>query len=249
MVQKNKISIIIPAYNVIDYLKESVPKILTLMNNSKFEDFEIIIAEDGSTDGSAEFATKLTESNPHILHSHFKERLGKGGALLKAFKIASGDILIIIDADLDIPLKYVSILINHVSDSSDISFVSKRHPQSKVKSPWYRMIMSITYDWLVRLILGSKCYSHQGGMKCLKKTSLESILPYVKDRKWFLDTEILVLAQWKGLKLAEVPVECSYGYGQTSVNVIKDSVQMFLNIFGLKRRERRVKKILRGCKS
>ncbi len=246
MEKKNKISIIIPAYNAIDYLWQCVSNILILMDNSKFGDFEIIIAEDGSTDGSAEFASNLAESNSHILHLHSKKRLGKGGALLKALKVASGDIVINIDADLDIPLRYASMLINHVIEGNDISFISKRHPQSKVKSPWYRTIMSVTYDWLVRLILGSKCYSHQGGMKCFRKTSLKTILPYVKDRKWFLDTEILVLAQWKGLKLAEVPVECSYGYGKTTVNIVKDSLQMFYNILELKHRERHMRKILTG---
>jgi len=90
--------------------------------------------------------------------------------------------------------------------------------------------------------LGSKVYCHQGGMKGFEKNTIKKLLPYIKDNKWFWDTEVLVIAQWLGYKIKEVPITCDYGFEGTTVNNLKDSYTMFKQILKLRARKSAITK-------
>lgn len=238
---KPEISIILPAYNAARVLERSVKEVTKEVKNIT-NNYEILMAEDGARDGTDKIAASIAKKDRHIIHLHAKERLGRGRALSIAFKKARGKISVYIDVDLDISPKYIPRLIKQIKSGCDISTSSKRHPKSETKSPFLRSVLSGGFNFLVRVILGSKLYSHQDGLKAFKTDVIKKLLPYVKDNRWFWDTEILVIAQWLGYKIGEVPTTISYGFEGTTVSSFRDTIDMFLGILKLWKRKKKFNK-------
>jgi glycosyltransferase involved in cell wall biosynthesis len=194
--------------------------------------FEILIAEDGSKDNTERICASLARKYDFIKHLHSDERLGRGRALNRAFKTSKGEILAYIDVDLATDMKHLGELIRSIKDGYDFATGSRMLPESNVKRPLKRGFTSKGFNFLTRLMLGSKLYDHQCGFKSFRRASLFQILDNVKDTHWFWDTELFVRAQKAGFKVREFPVEWKHG-GMTKVNLIKDVLGMGSQIFRL----------------
>jgi len=225
------ISIILPAYNEAKRLRDSVEKIVEYLKENVSE-FEIIIAEDGSKDGTDRIARELAERYEFIRHLHSKERLGRGKALNNAIRNAKYEFVLYMDVDLSTDLKHIGDVLKALNEGYDIAIGSRLLRESDAARPLYRDIPSRIYNFLVRSLLGSKIRDHQCGFKAFRKSKIIELLDEIKDNHWFWDTEILVLAQRKGLKIAEIPVKWRHG-GKSKVNLTRDSIYMFKNIIRL----------------
>ncbi len=227
-----QVSVVLPAYNEVDYLNPAVEK--TIQTLKEFTDsYEIIIAEDGSTDGTAQRAEELAQKNPVVRHIHREKRLGRGTALNNAFKQSSGQVLVYMDLDLATDLKYLKPLVEAITvEGYDFSTGSRMLRESKAERTFSRSLSSKTYNFLVRHMLGSKLRDHQCGFKAFKREPLMSLLDKVEATHWFWDTEIMVRAYRQGFRVKEIAVEWKSGKG-TKVNLAKDSWNMFRQIMGL----------------
>jgi hypothetical protein len=238
MTQKNPandkvlVSVVLPAYNEADKLDGAVTQISQALNETKYS-YEIVIAEDGSTDGTAERAEELTRKYPFVRHIHRDKRLGRGTALNNAFKQCNGEVLVYMDLDLATDLKALKPLVDAITvEGYDFSTGSRMLPESKVERSLRRSISSKTYNFLVRIMLGSKVKDHQCGFKAFKREPLLSLLDEVEATHWFWDTEVLVRAHRHNLRIKEIPVEWRSGKG-TKVNFVKDSSSMFGQVMKL----------------
>ncbi len=225
------ISIVLPAYNEADGLENAVNQVKARLEDLGY-DYEIIIAEDGSTDGTDVIAKRLEETSDNIRHLHSDVRLGRGEALKRAFKVARGDIIVYMDVDLSTSLEHLDEIIKEIERGNDVSTGSRRLRGSKSERPFKRDFMSAVYNSLVRLFLGSKLRDHQCGFKAFRRESVMKVLDEVKNNHWFWDTEILVRAQKKGLRISEIPVKWKQS-SKTKVRVLKDSIDMGLQILRL----------------
>ncbi len=226
------ISIIFPAYNEAEKIEEAVLK--TAEEAKKLGiDFEIIIAEDGSTDGTDKIASKLAESYEFVVHLHSDERLGRGEALRRALKASKGDVIIYMDADLSTDLSHLKDLVEGIGEF-DIVIGSRLLKESRAKRPLTREIPSRVYNFLVRFLLGSKVRDHQCGFKALRRDVAEKLFFKVKDNHWFFDTELLILAQREGYRIKEIPVRWKHE-GNSKVKILRDSFYMLRNIVRLLR--------------
>jgi uncharacterized protein (TIRG00374 family) len=195
--------------------------------------FEIIIAEDGSTDGTDRIAAELADTHEYVKHLHSDARQGRGRALNRAFKFTSGDILCYIDVDLATDMKHLSELIDAIRyEGYDFSTGSRMMPRSDVKRPLKRGIASKGFNFLTRNFLRSELYDHQCGFKGFKRESLFELMDSVEDEHWFWDTELLVRAQHAGYKVKEFPVIWRHG-GATKVDLVKDVIVMGSQILRL----------------
>ena len=226
------VSVILPAYNEAKRICNTVSataKTLKEITSS----FEIIIAEDGSTDGTADIAAELSQTHEYVKHLHSDTRQGRGKALNRAFKFASGDILCYIDVDLATDMKHLRELIDAIRyEGYDFSTGSRMMPESDVKRPLKRGFASKGFNLFTRTLLRSKLYDHQCGFKGFKRESLFKLLDSIKDEHWFWDTELLVRAQHAGYKVKEFPVVWRHG-GATKVDLIKDVIGMGSQILRL----------------
>lgn len=226
------VSVVLPAYNEVNYLTSAVEKTIATLN-SFTDSYEIIIAEDGSTDGTAERAQQLANQYPCVRHIHRDTRLGRGTALNNAFRQSRGEVLVYMDLDLATDLKYLRPLVEAISvEGYDFATGSRMLPASKASRSFSRGFSSKIYNFLVRRMLGSKLYDHQCGFKAFKRVPLIALLGEVEATHWFWDTEIMVRAHRRGYRIKEFAVEWHSGK-DTKVNLAKDSWNMFWQIVGL----------------
>jgi len=230
--QTLQVSLVLPAYNEVDYLTPAVEK--TMQSLDEFtQSYEIIIAEDGSTDGTAQRAQELAQKYPCVRHIHREERLGRGTALNNAFRQSQGEVLVYMDLDLATDLKFLKPLVEAISvEGYDFATGSRMLPQSKAERTFSRGFSSKTYNFLVRHMLGSKLRDHQCGFKAFRREPLLRLLGEVEATHWFWDTEVMVRGYRHGFKIKELPVEWHSGSG-TKVSLAKDSWNMFRQILGL----------------
>jgi len=226
------VSVVLPAYNEAAKLESAVTKISQALKETGYR-HEIIIAEDGSTDGTAERAEELTQKYSNLKHIHHEKRLGRGTALNNAFRQCSGEVLVYMDLDLATDLKSLKPLVEAITvEGYDLSTGSRMLPESKVERSLRRSVSSKSYNFLVRHMLGSKVRDHQCGFKAFKKEPLLKLLVEVEATHWFWDTEIIVRAYRHDYRVKEIPVEWKSGK-DTKVNLFKDSSSMFSQIMKL----------------
>jgi glycosyltransferase involved in cell wall biosynthesis len=225
-----EVSAIIPVYNDRRSLEIALPQSIEILQTITSE-FEIIVAEDGSNDGSAEFVQAYAKRDERVRLLHSDIRLGRGKALNRAIGEAKGAIVCYYDVDLATDMRHLPELIAAIRDGAVISTGSRLMPASDIVRTGGREIASRTYNFLVRLFLGSRVFDHQCGFKGFKKTCIIPLLPALKANHWFWDTELLVRAQRKGYRVAEFPVRWRAGKGTTVK--IKDVFEMGSSILNL----------------
>jgi len=231
---KIEISVVLPAHNEAGKIENAVRQTKQALAALSFA-YEILIAEDGSTDGTAERASQIAAEDPLVRHIHSDERLGRGKALNHAFKLAHGDIVMYMDVDLSTDLSYLKPLINAIKEERyDFATGSRMMKESAVTRSVKRKLMSTAFNLLVRMLLRSKLRDHQCGFKAFRKEALMRILPEIEDEHWFWDTELLVRAQRNGYRVKEIPVVwIDKGGAGTKVNAVGDSTSMFSKIIRL----------------
>jgi glycosyltransferase involved in cell wall biosynthesis len=222
------VTVVLPALNEADIIAQTVEKISQTLKTCGCT-YEIIIAEDGSTDGTdkkAEFLAHLF----YVRHLHNDKRLGRGKALSASFRQSNGAVLIYMDVDLATDLKHLSQLIHAITAEGYLLATGSRClSQSNAKRTFTRSFASKTYNFMVRLFLQSKVKDHQCGFKAFQREMILPLIDEVNANHWFWDTEVLVRAQRKGYKVKEFPVEWK-STRETKVKLFHDSFDMGLQI-------------------
>jgi len=200
------IVVTVPAHNESENLRRCVESLLqatTLLN----EDFRVVIAEDGSTDGTYAIAKSLEEEYPRVVNIHSPQKLGRGLALKRAWNQIEGDVYVFVDADLATDMKYFQQLVNLIRKGNDLATGSRYIEGAKVNRPMLRYYASQFYNWLMRLLYKDKIFDHQIGFKAFSKRLIKGELNKCEDNNWFWDTEIIVRSTHDGYKVVEFPVE------------------------------------------
>lgn len=224
------VSVILPVFNDRPALERAVPESIAAL--SKITDaFEVIVAEDGSTDGSAEFVRAWHEKDPRIRLLHADERLGRGKALNRAIEAARYEVVCYYDVDLATDLAHLPELVGAIRSGADIATGSRLMPDSDIVRSGGREVASRGYNLLVRTVLRSRLHDHQCGFKAFRRERVLALIPDVQAPHWFWDTEVLVRGQRKGYEVREFPVVWRQGPG-TTVR-FKDVFSMGSQILGL----------------
>jgi glycosyltransferase involved in cell wall biosynthesis len=222
-----EVTAIIPVYNDRESLELAIPRSIEMLGTIT-GDFEIIVAEDGSNDGSAEFVRDYATRDVRVRLLHSDKRLGRGKALNRAICESKGSIVCYYDVDLATDLRHLPASIRN---GAALATGSRLMPTSDIVRTTGREIASRSYNFLVRIFLMSRIFDHQCGFKGFNKTHIIPLLPTIQSDHWFWDTEILVRAQKKGFHVAEFPVRWRAGKG-TTVKV-KDIFEMGSSILRL----------------
>jgi glycosyltransferase involved in cell wall biosynthesis len=237
------LSVVIPSYDEMANLQKGVlDKVNHFLNSKKFP-FEVIIVDDGSTDGSAQFVKKFCLGN-----SNFKlidnPHLGKAGAVATGVLSSKGDYILFTDMDQATPIEEIDNLLPHFNQGYDI-VIGSRKDQRK-GSPWTRKIMAKGMVLLRTTLVGIKGISDtQCGFKMFKNSAAQILFKKLnKIHNNFqkvkgssvsagFDVEILYIAQKMGYKIKEVPVEWLY-VETRRVNPIKDSIAGVMDLIRIK---------------
>ena len=200
---KVAISVLLPAFNEAANIKWSLESISRHLTEIGFG-YELIVVDDGSTDGTRLKATEEMERLPVKVVGYGVNR-GKGEALKYGSKFASGEITMFMDCDGEIdPLELVEYL--GALRTADLAIGSKRHANSRVVAPLERKFLSACFNYLARLLTGIRYSDTQSGLKAFRTSSLKRIMPLVTVKRYAFDVEILAVASLLKMKVVELPV-------------------------------------------
>jgi glycosyltransferase involved in cell wall biosynthesis len=218
MTNSSSFSIIVPAYNEQDGIRESVSEIYKVFSKLGHP-FEIIIVNDGSTDDTAGAIAALSAEFVNVQTVTLQKNYGKGYAIREGAAQAGGDYVVFMDADLDIhPRQMDRILELLKRKGCDVAIGSKRHPESVIDYPLSRRIISNIYFWITSLFFGLNVRDTQAGLKIYKKAVLKAILPRLVVKKFAFDLEMLAAAHRLGFGIREFPITVTFSrkYGRIS---------------------------------
>jgi glycosyltransferase AglD len=218
-------SIIVPAYNEQLVLEETVERIVRLLGDR--DDYEIVIVEDGCSDYTPVIAASLRDRYPNVQHIHSRVRLGKGRAVAEGMRVARGDVVVLMDADMATD---PSALLRHVravqAGEADIIVGSRYHAESRARRTLVRLLYSRAYNLAARVLLRSRIADHQCGFKVFDAAAMRNVLPFVKSDRFFWDTEVLAIAQWFGYRVREAPIAWREGKA-SKVRMLRTPFEMF----------------------
>jgi glycosyltransferase involved in cell wall biosynthesis len=208
------VSIVVPYYNPGVRLRATVEHMVRVLESSGMS-FEIITVSDGSTDGSPFTLEGFPESVVRRLE--FDTNTGKGFALRAGLGMGRGRYLGFIDADGDISPEFLASFATVMrTEKPDIIIGSKRHPESVVHYPPLRRLYSWGYQHLIHLLFRLKVKDTQVGIKMVDRQVISDVLPLLRESRFALDLELLVLAHRLGYtKIVEAPVRIEERFAST----------------------------------
>ena len=200
------VEVTVPVYNEEKVLEQSVRVLHSYLTDNLPFQFVITIADNASTDGTFGIAQRMRTELPRVRAVHL-DRKGRGLALRHVWGSSEADIVAYMDADLSTGLDaFLPLIAPLLSGHSDLSVGSRlAHGAQVVRSP-KREIISRVYNLLLRTVLSARFSDAQCGFKAGRTEVIRALLPAVEDDAWFFDTELLMLAQRKGLRIYQVPV-------------------------------------------
>jgi glycosyltransferase involved in cell wall biosynthesis len=236
------LSIIVPAYNEATRLGKSLRTIVTYLDEYAAES-ELIVVDDGSTDGTADAAREeLAHSKTvHTSVISYKLNLGKGRAVRLGLLASRGDIALFTDADLSTPITEAPKLIDPILRGEyDLTFGSRALDRSLigVHQSWRREQGGRVFNLMVRLATGLPFWDTQCGFKAFRMSVCRPLIEGATIDRFGFDVELLYLAHRAGLRMKEVPVHWDHVEG-SKVNLGSDSVKMLSEVGRIRQQARR----------
>jgi len=220
-----KLSIIIPTFNEeknIAPLHNELLEILTTLNYK----YEIIFIDDGSTDNTFKEILKLKAQNKNIRIIKFKKNFGQTAAWNAGFTLAKGDLIIVMDADLQNDPKDIPLLINKINEGYDI-VSGWRYDR---KDNFSKIFFSFFANKLRKTLTGEKIHDSGCSLKIYKKECLKNLKLYGEMHRY-----ITAILSWKGYKIGEIKVSHNHrNAGKTkysSSRLFKGMMDLLLILF------------------
>ena len=200
------VEVVVPVYNEEKILARNVRRLHSYLTDNLPFRFVITIAENASTDATFATAQQLCTSLGGVRAVHL-DRKGRGLALRHVWGSSDADIVAYMDADLSTGLEaFLPLIAPLLSGHSDLAIGNRLAPGATVVRSPKREIISRTYNLLLRAVLSARFADAQCGFKAGRAEVIRALLPHVEDDAWFFDTELLILAQRRGLRIYQVPV-------------------------------------------
>lgn len=202
-----RVDVVLPCYNEAPVLRASVERALACFAEHPRFDWRLVIADNGSTDGSADLARALDAEHGPV-HALVLPVKGRGRALREAWLASDAGVVSYMDVDLSTDLAHLPELIGMVADGTcDVAIGSRLHRRARTQRSLKREITSRGYVLLIRAFFPRlRITDAQCGFKALSRRAVESLVPAIENGMWFFDTELLVLAHRRGLRIRELPV-------------------------------------------
>ncbi|MBU1164376.1 glycosyltransferase [Patescibacteria group bacterium] len=230
--ETQKITLVLPVYNEQNILEKNVNKILDFLQSKNLY-WQVVIADNASTDKTTDIGKKLQDQYDNL--SYFRiEHKGRGNAIKNSWQRYQSDIYIYMDIDLSTGLSSLIDLVDKINNGYDMVIGSRYLENSITQRKILRKYISRLYIVLVHIMFKTKILDFQCGFKAINKNVANNLLPQIKDKEWFFDTELLLKAEKKNFRIKEIPVK--WIEGKTSkVNLVVTSLNYLIKLIKLKR--------------
>ena len=204
----NTLDVVLPGLNEELGLANTVETLSEFLSNHMHAyDWQIVIADNGSTDETPAIGRRLAAQHERVEYLRLEQR-GRGRALKHAWTWSQADVVAYMDMDLSTDLAALPALIGAIAhDGHDVAIGSrlKRGADVVGRSP-KREFISRCYSLIFRVMFLTGFVDAQCGFKAVGRRVVEQVLPLVRDTGWFFDSELLILCEKNGYSVCEIPV-------------------------------------------
>lgn len=217
------LTIIFPVLNERLRLESGITRTVEYLQSISFEDYEIIIVDNGSEDETPQIAERLCQKYPGVRYERINIR-GVGAAFRRGVELSSGEIVGYMDIDLSTNIKHLGEAIQIFETQRDVEYIngSRFAKESDTRGrKWYRRITSQGLLILLKLFLRMKSTDAICGFTFVRRaTALSLVEGSSQDNGWFYMIEFLLRAEKRGVNVLDYPVEWQEDYN-TTVKVFK----------------------------
>ncbi len=238
------VSVIIPAYNEGHRLPDTLRKIDDFAPRSPRPIVEVIVVDDGSRDETPRVAAHVP-TRVAVRTVSYSRNSGKGYAIRRGLLEATGDLILISDADMSTPISELGKLLDAL-ETHDVAIGSRAVDRSLVKVPqaWYREQLGRMGNRMMRAITGMPFADTQCGFKLLPAERARAIFRLAVVDRFAWDVEFLLLAGIQGCTIVEVPV-LWFDSPKSRVNVLRDPPRVLWDIVRLRLRHGKFRDVRR----
>lgn len=217
------LTILFPVLNERLRLESGITRTVEYLKKIEFNDYEIIIVDNGSEDETPQIARRLCEKYPGVNYERINVR-GVGAAFRRGVELSHGDIVGYMDIDLSTNLRHLGEAIHIFRTIDEVEYIngSRFAKESDTRGrKWYRKITSQGLLILLKVFLGMKSTDAICGFTFMRrKVALSLVKGSSQDNGWFYMIEILLRAEKRGVRILDYPVEWQEDYN-TTVKVFK----------------------------
>ena len=235
-----QISYVVPAYNEQGRIAPTLDAALQHLRDTGMAG-EIIVVDDGSTDGTADLVADYAATHPRVRLLRNDANRGKGYSVRRGALDAEGEVVLFTDADGSTPMSETPKLLAPIAaGEADVAIGSRELPGSQLERPQprYRRFIGGACRWLVRLIAIGGFRDTQCGFKAFRRDVAQEVFSRQTLDGFAFDVELLVIARRLGYRILEVPVrwlDSSY----SRVSPLADSARMLRDLFRIRLQARR----------
>ena len=200
------VDIVIPVYNEEQALPRSIMILADFLKDNLRNPWQIVIADNASTDKTKSVSDMLCERYSGINYLHIPQK-GRGRALKAAWLDSTADIVSYMDVDLATDLTHFPQLVDSLQEGYDVAIGSRLSKGSRVSRSMKREVISRSYNLLIKSMFFTAFQDAQCGFKALTRQTAQDIVPHIKNNNWFFDTELLIIAAKRGYKIKQLPVK------------------------------------------
>ncbi len=232
------LSIVIPAFNEVDRLEPTLCRVIEYCRAEQ-PACEILVVDDGSTDGTAALANRICREAPELRVIELGANRGKGAAVRAGMRAAAGRRVLFSDADLATPIEELAKLERALDGGHDIAIASRAAPGAdiRVRQHPLRELMGRSFNLMVRALAVGDIRDTQCGFKLFTREAAHDLFARAAVDGFAFDVEILWLARGR-YRIAEVPVVWRH-VEESKVSPGSDAARMFLDLLRIRWRHRR----------
>jgi len=218
--EENIVSVVVPAYNEEQTITQLTNRLIKTFTENNIKG-EILIVDDGSTDRTGQLAEELSKKHECVRVFHHKRRRQKTAALHTGFENASGQIIAMIDSDLQYAPEDIPKLLAKIREGYDVVNGWRKHRNDSM----FKKIPSAIYNFVSRHSFGMKLHDFNSGLKAFKREVLEDLNLRTGQHRFLLN-----IAYHRGYKVGEVEIQhFPRKHGKTKYG----SARMFWGFFDL----------------
>ena len=227
-------SFVIPAYNEAARIAPTL-SVIAELSVSHLGECQIIVVDDGSTDSTVDIARAFQAPHCHVSVLALPHR-GKGSAIRQGVSVASGEIVILCDADLQDSVREVLRLMTAMRNGADIAIGSRwlSPSYSHYGQPLHRRIASRLFNFVANHVLALPFRDTQCGLKTLTLDAANRVFPLLSLNGWGYDSELIYVALSRHLHVAEIDLRLVHDYGNSHFRPLTDGCATLSELFEIR---------------
>ncbi|HYL08830.1 MAG TPA: dolichyl-phosphate beta-glucosyltransferase [Candidatus Udaeobacter sp.] len=224
------LSVVVPCYNEEQRLPRTIDQIERYLGGRQLQ-YELVLVDDGSGDGTRRVMDAAAALNRSVRVEALPHNRGKGRALATGVGAATGERILLTDADLSTPIEELPKLEAALDSGAGVAIASRalRGSRVEVSQPIYRVAMGKAFNLLVQAVLLPGIWDTQCGFKLFRADVAHRVFAGLITDGFGYDPEVLYRARRQGVKIAEVPVVWRNS-APTKVSALSSSFDMFKHV-------------------